>query len=146
MALAHRAASAAKAAARAAARSQRRCMSAISLAAYDKPDEEVVVRGARALSFKGEGAAGRARAPVSRGSRCGCRQRLTRRPPPPHTHPPLALPPQEFPRKARGLDYDLNWSLAGDKITTRGEAYRNAPLRDLLEFLPRAGALAAPLL
>ena len=46
---------------------------------------------------------------------------------------------QEFPRKARGLDYDLNWSLAGDKITTRGEAYRNASVKDLLEFLPRSG-------
>jgi len=38
------------------------------------------------------------------------------------------------------LNYDLNWSLAGDKITTRGEAYRNATVRDLLEFLPRKGA------
>ena len=40
---------------------------------------------------------------------------------------------------ARGLDYDLNWALAGDRLTTRGEAYRNASIRDLLEFAPRAG-------
>ncbi len=44
---------------------------------------------------------------------------------------------QAFPRKARGLDYDLNWSLAADSLTTRGEAYRNASVRDLLEFAPR---------
>ena len=37
----------------------------------------------------------------------------------------------------RGLNYDLNWSLAGDKITTRGEAYRNASVRDLIEFSSR---------
>ena len=53
--------------------------------------------------------------------------------------PPSARLLQVFPRVARGLDYDLNWSLAGDKITTRGEAYRNASLRDLMEFLPRSG-------
>ena len=40
---------------------------------------------------------------------------------------------------ARGLDYDLNWSLAGDRVTARGEAYRNASVRDLIEFTPRAG-------
>lgn len=45
---------------------------------------------------------------------------------------------QEFPRKARGLDYDLNWSLAGDSVTARGDAFRNAPVRTLLEFTPRA--------
>lgn len=48
--------------------------------------------------------------------------------------------PQEFPRVARGLDYNLNWSLAGDRLTTRGEAYRNASVRDLIEFTPRSGA------
>ena len=53
--------------------------------------------------------------------------------------PPLVCP-QEFPRVARGLDYNLNWSLAGDRLTTRGEAYRNASLRDLIEFTPRTGA------
>jgi len=42
-----------------------------------------------------------------------------------------------YPRKARGLDYDLNWSLAADSLTNRGEAYRNANIRDLLEFIPR---------
>jgi hypothetical protein len=31
----------------------------------------------------------------------------------------------------------LNWSLAADHLTTRGEAYRNADVRELLEFLPR---------
>ena len=45
--------------------------------------------------------------------------------------PPLA---QTFPRRARGLEYELNFSLAADGLTTRGEAYRNAPVRDLLEF------------
>lgn len=44
---------------------------------------------------------------------------------------------QEFPRRARGLDYDLNWSLAADAITTRGTAFRNATVRDLVEFSPR---------
>lgn len=54
--------------------------------------------------------------------------------------PRLPAAPQEFPRVARGLDYNLNWSLAGDRLTTRGEAYRNASVRDLIEFTPRAGA------
>lgn len=47
----------------------------------------------------------------------------------------------EFPRVARGLDYDVNWSLAADGLTTRGEAYRNAPVRDLLEFAGPRGAV-----
>ena len=42
-----------------------------------------------------------------------------------------------FGRAARGLDTDLNQSLAADGLTTRGEAYRNAPVRDLLEFAER---------
>lgn len=46
----------------------------------------------------------------------------------------------EFPRVMRGLDYNLNWSLAGDQLTTRGEAYRNASVRDLIEFTPRSAA------
>lgn len=44
----------------------------------------------------------------------------------------------EFPRKMKGLDYDLNFSLANDDLTTRGEAYRNAPVKDLIEFAPRS--------
>lgn len=44
---------------------------------------------------------------------------------------------QEFPRVARGLNYDLNWALAGDQLTTRGQAYRNPTVRDLIEFAPR---------
>lgn len=44
---------------------------------------------------------------------------------------------QVFPKVQRGLDYDLNWSLNADRVTTRGEAYRNASVRDLLEFAPR---------
>jgi hypothetical protein len=44
---------------------------------------------------------------------------------------------QEYPRQIRGLDYDVNWSLAGDKITTRGQVFRNAKVRDFLEFMPR---------
>jgi hypothetical protein len=47
----------------------------------------------------------------------------------------------EFPRVARGLDYSLNWSLAADSLTTRGEAYRNAPVRELLEFAGPRGAV-----
>jgi hypothetical protein len=35
------------------------------------------------------------------------------------------------------LDYDLNWSLAADAITTRGDAFRNPTIRDLVEFSPR---------
>jgi hypothetical protein len=55
--------------------------------------------------------------------------------------PPPAPLPQVLPRKVRGLDYDLNWSLAGDALTTRGEAYRNAAVRDLLEFAGPRGAV-----
>jgi hypothetical protein len=47
----------------------------------------------------------------------------------------------EFPRVARGLDYALNWSLAADSLTTRGEAYRNATVRELLEFAGPRGAV-----
>lgn len=50
------------------------------------------------------------------------------------THPRFDLLIQVFPANKRGLDYDLNWSLAADSLTTRGEAYRNASVRDLLEF------------
>jgi hypothetical protein len=79
-----------------------------------------------------------------------------------------------FPSVARGLDYDLNWSLAAElvfhiisffllskvsvsnpilfhfflpnpshrsSLTTRGEAYRNATIRDLLEFAGSRGTV-----
>lgn len=63
--------------------------------------------------------------------------------PPGTTRPPLPPPrpsrPQTLYRKQRGLSVPLNWSLASDGLTTRGEAYRNAPVRELLEFAgPRA--------
>ena len=44
----------------------------------------------------------------------------------------------------RGLDYDLNWALAADGVTTRGSAFRNANIRTLLEFSPRAMARVTP--
>ena len=46
-----------------------------------------------------------------------------------------------FPRQDRGLNSDMRWALAGDRITTRGEVYRNASLRDLIEFTPRTGTV-----
>ncbi len=46
-----------------------------------------------------------------------------------------------MPRMVRGLDLDLNQSLAGDGLTTRGEAYRNASVRDLCEFAGPRGAV-----
>ena len=45
---------------------------------------------------------------------------------------------QVFPKKERGLNYDLNWSLNADGLITRGDAFRNADVRTLLEFMPRA--------
>jgi hypothetical protein len=39
-----------------------------------------------------------------------------------------------FPRQRPGLDYDLNWSLADDDVTPKGDAYRNAPLRVLQQY------------
>lgn len=115
-------------AATAARLSQRRAMSSSALASYDKPDDDVVVRARLGYPPRLPRPWGPAENPFTLGRAQNSRPCLL----PTHT-------PQEFPRKARGLDYDLNWSLAGDKITTRGEAYRNASLRDLLEFLPRSG-------
>ena len=43
-----------------------------------------------------------------------------------------------FALARRGVDCDLNQSLAADGLTTRGEAYRNASVRDLCEFSERA--------
>jgi hypothetical protein len=37
-----------------------------------------------------------------------------------------------FPRERRGLDYSLNWSLADDMVTPRGDAFRNADVLELL--------------
>jgi len=45
-----------------------------------------------------------------------------------------------FPALARGVDVDLNFSLAADRVTTRGQAFRNPDVRTLLEFLPRGSA------
>ena len=36
------------------------------------------------------------------------------------------------------MDPDLNVSLAADGLTTRGETYRNASVRDLFEFSERS--------
>jgi hypothetical protein len=44
----------------------------------------------------------------------------------------------DLDRAVRGLNVDLNHSLAGDGLSTRGEAYRNASVRDLIEFSERA--------
>ena len=38
----------------------------------------------------------------------------------------------------RGLDPDLNISLAADGLTTRGDTFRNASVRDLFEFSERS--------
>lgn len=44
--------------------------------------------------------------------------------------------PQLFPRERPGLDYNLNWSLADDSVTPRGDAFRNASLQQLLMYAP----------
>lgn len=39
---------------------------------------------------------------------------------------------QTFPRERPGLDYSLNWSLADDAITPRGDAFRNAEVNQII--------------
>jgi len=50
-----------------------------------------------------------------------------------------------FPNVRRGTDIDLNASLAADNLTTRGDAYRNASVRDLIEFADRGSVKATKL-
>lgn len=46
-----------------------------------------------------------------------------------------------FPRERPGLSYDLNWSLTDDGIAPRGDAYRNASLKELLMFSSGSASL-----
>jgi hypothetical protein len=39
--------------------------------------------------------------------------------------------PQVFPNP--NVNYDLNWSLADDDVTPRGDSFRNAPIKVLLQ-------------
>jgi hypothetical protein len=49
--------------------------------------------------------------------------------------PSLSPPLQVFPRERPGLNYDLNWSLADDDVTPKGDAFRNASAKELLTFV-----------
>ncbi|KAF0852601.1 mitochondrial phosphoenolpyruvate carboxykinase [Andalucia godoyi] len=44
----------------------------------------------------------------------------------------LAAAPQMYPRKVAGVSPAVNWSLADDRITPAGQAFRNASLSDLV--------------
>lgn len=55
---------------------------------------------------------------------------------------------QVFPREKEGTNYDLNWSLADDRVTPRGDAFRNADERTLHMYAsakPAKGSLKSAL-